>query len=701
MSADPCELTQAFRSRSTDEVVKLIVLWKDIQNEFENAKSIRNGESLNYTTSDRLSTWSNARGTGKVHSTGETASLTEITSENGELRHHNTGFCTQPSAEYTTGLGTLIQTFDALVDTYISTTNNSLIMSSTRTIHLVKHEGYDLKRPTEFFERYGSYILALIYMVKFGITAAGLIVPPLASLRILEGLDTTREHVKYLKNNIGPLVDITIKALEDFKSNGVTITELVTDYTDFDKLAALEGADLRQLESFLKLKDEKQVLGSLYRIVTLEGHVKWTGRIEIEIRSSVLARQFYDTMVKAPRIQELEITLKWDVTMDDLRSSKASTTFSLVSPNPLWHVFQVSSVLCESGIPFKEKGKSLNVPFEYCTALTALELEPDHPDSIAKVAQDILNKLNKLESLKIDCGDISVTTRALERKIQFLEDERFTDLAIEYTVEEDDEGQLADLLRRTPNLKHLQIGCKTKRFLAITNLSLLTFKEDRHAYMDSLQDGMSITDTNPVNDFIRDYGWSVVFSDEYRTYKSEFAADILDYFPITRDTQLESLRLNCQYFTAVGFGRVDRIIKRSPNFKDLGLIVDIHNARGESESTRPWTALKKIKILGVKLQPEEWKTVIEAIDFSELQHLNPWNSRITREAFKLLVDRISDNNTPKMQFLTLDIRHTGIADIRATLKELQKKAPLIEIIGTPSVIGLFTLPSLQPSNQDK
>ncbi|KAI8359010.1 hypothetical protein B0O80DRAFT_443113, partial [Mortierella sp. GBAus27b] len=38
---------------------------------------------------------------------------------------------------------------------------------------------------------------------------------------------------------------------------------------------ALEGADLRKLETFLKNKDGNKVLGNLYRTVTSEGHVKW------------------------------------------------------------------------------------------------------------------------------------------------------------------------------------------------------------------------------------------------------------------------------------------------------------------------------------------------------------------------------------------------------------------------------------------
>ncbi|KAF9982300.1 hypothetical protein BGZ65_003025, partial [Modicella reniformis] len=225
-------------------------------------------------------------------------------------------------------------------------------------VHLAKHEGYDLEQPTKFFERYGPYVLTLMNMVKYGIVAAGLVVPSLASLKIVEGLDGAQKHLEYLKKNIVSLVDDTINFLQDIKSNNEAGSELITGSSEFDQLEALEGADLRQLESYLRIKDQGRVLGNLYRIITPEGHVKWVcfdhyrvsyresskrqlrdivevnngrfieekGRIEIKISSSVLARQFYDAMIKSGSIQELDITLEWDATMGDLRIlSKAIT----------------------------------------------------------------------------------------------------------------------------------------------------------------------------------------------------------------------------------------------------------------------------------------------------------------------------------------------------------------------------------------
>ncbi|KAF9345691.1 hypothetical protein BGX26_002870 [Mortierella sp. AD094] len=217
-------------------------------------------------------------------------------------------------------------------------------------IHLAKHEGYDIEQPNEFFDKYGSYILTLMQMFKYGITTASVIVPALSTLKLLDNVEAIKDKIDSATKSIGNLVDEAINFLETRQSNAANI-DIQSGESKFDKLEALEGADLRQLESYLKVNDSARVLGNLYRIVTLEGHVKWVcldhyretykeaavqqlkdiveansgtfteeiGKIEIAITSNTLAKQFYDAMVKARGIQELDITFGWDATMNDLR----------------------------------------------------------------------------------------------------------------------------------------------------------------------------------------------------------------------------------------------------------------------------------------------------------------------------------------------------------------------------------------------
>ncbi|KAF9349095.1 hypothetical protein BGX34_002056 [Mortierella sp. NVP85] len=141
-------------------------------------------------------------------------------------------------------------------------------------VHLAKHEGYDLERPKEFFEKYGSYVMAMMCMIKYGIIAGSIVVPPLANLKILEGLEDAQKNMDCFKRNFALLVNDTINFLQD-EGNGVVRDGPSLDDMGIDKVEALEGADLRQMGSHLKIQGERQVYGNLYRTITPQGHVKW------------------------------------------------------------------------------------------------------------------------------------------------------------------------------------------------------------------------------------------------------------------------------------------------------------------------------------------------------------------------------------------------------------------------------------------
>lgn len=112
----------------------------------------------------------------------------------------------------------------------------------------------------------------------------------------------------------------------------------------FKELAALEGADLRRLNSFLRNKDADKILGNLYRIMTDQGHVngvclnhhKETYRhtalssfvqsveaagetydphfrkVTISLTSSTSAKDFLKRLVgQSPAIDVLDVSLDW------------------------------------------------------------------------------------------------------------------------------------------------------------------------------------------------------------------------------------------------------------------------------------------------------------------------------------------------------------------------------------------------------
>lgn len=225
-------------------------------------------------------------------------------------------------------------------------------------IHLAKHEGYDLDQPSEFFDRYGSYVLAIMKFLKYGAMAAEVVVPPFALFKVVEGLDTIQKSLKMTADTIGSLVDETIKHIQDLQGSKQNDRDTSSGPMKLDDIEALEGADLRQLQLYLNAKDKGRVLGDLFRIFTHEGHVKWVcidhykenyrktairrlkevlsanggyfneerGEVSIHLASEAAADQFYEAMVKARGVRRLYIALKWDATLSDLRKFASAIT---------------------------------------------------------------------------------------------------------------------------------------------------------------------------------------------------------------------------------------------------------------------------------------------------------------------------------------------------------------------------------------
>lgn len=235
--------------------------------------------------------------------------------------------------------------------------------SLSHDIHLARHEGYDLDRPNEFFRKYGSYVLALLQMLKYGVAAAGMVVPPLNNLKVADGLEYAEAGLKAVEKGLAPRVDSAIEYLQGLTTaqDGVSrdlgdanSTSTLMDPISNGRLEGLEGADLRHLGSFLKASDEGKVLGNLYRTVTPKGHVKWvcldhyresygaaalqefketvelnggtydqrTGRVAMRLASPILARQFYTMLLSTRLVHELDLTLDWNTAFEDLRTLK-------------------------------------------------------------------------------------------------------------------------------------------------------------------------------------------------------------------------------------------------------------------------------------------------------------------------------------------------------------------------------------------
>ncbi|KAF9948443.1 hypothetical protein BGZ72_009648 [Mortierella alpina] len=286
-------------------------------------------------------------------------------------------------------------------------------------IHRAKHEGYEINRPTEFFQRYGAYALIILKMLKFGITVAGVAVPALPFLISAESMGQITTSFKYWEENIELGVNRAIGHIDNtLEHDGAAV--------QVENKEALEGADLRKLETFLKAKDGDKVLGDLYRTVTDEGHVKWVcvdhyrenyqqstakdfqrtldavggsfdrslGRVEVTLRSRALAEQFFSAMGKARSLYELDIVFDWACTTSDLEqlevALKKSTRVSILRLDiEQFRTSNLSSTSAQYGVLFRIKGlpnmRIIQVVLSK-DVVKLLSIRPKTPSSVCKLS---------------------------------------------------------------------------------------------------------------------------------------------------------------------------------------------------------------------------------------------------------------------------------------------------------------------------
>ncbi|CAO3565309.1 unnamed protein product [Mortierella alpina] len=227
-------------------------------------------------------------------------------------------------------------------------------------IHFAKHEGYEIARPSKFFEQYDPYVLTILKMIKYSITVAGMAMPAFSQLISPDILGQSITSLKVLEDTIVPGADQVIGMMDSISDDPTEGIEGITGQAESKE--ALESVDLRMLVTILKEKGGNMALGDLYRTVTDEGHVKWVcinhyqenfnrtsvetlrraveslggffdeneGLVQVDLRSRAAAKQFYLAMENARSVQELNIILNWDCTTTDLQLLEEALTKSAV-----------------------------------------------------------------------------------------------------------------------------------------------------------------------------------------------------------------------------------------------------------------------------------------------------------------------------------------------------------------------------------
>lgn len=237
-------------------------------------------------------------------------------------------------------------------------------------VHLTDHKGYELSRPTEFFEQYGAFLLGTLRILKHCLEVASA-VAPVAGL-VHGGVRAVMREVTTFADShlesIDSSIDFLKETLEGHQVNMGLGQDCDADSQRSDTssqrsnaesqqsdhlqtIAALEGADLRRLHTFLRGNDEDKVLGDLYRVTTDTGHVKWVclkhyreqyrtakmpsfiqsveaadghydlhfRKVIITLKSTIAAKDFLRRLVSQGSIvNELHVTLAWNFWSSDL-----------------------------------------------------------------------------------------------------------------------------------------------------------------------------------------------------------------------------------------------------------------------------------------------------------------------------------------------------------------------------------------------
>ncbi|KAG0210058.1 hypothetical protein BGX31_001987 [Mortierella sp. GBA43] len=176
--------------------------------------------------------------------------------------------------------------------------------NSSAKIHLADHQGYELEKAQEFFEDYGSYVQAILYILTNGITAPGIHVPSMAHVKLTEGVYEVRSSLDLATNTIESLIQRTVAFMERIPSRKETIDRE-------SALDLLEHTDLQPLVQYLKNGSD---LGGLCPRVMNSGGVQW------------VCAKHYHLQGHEPKV--------WELRENDLR--KADGSLGVRKGDQLW-----------------------------------------------------------------------------------------------------------------------------------------------------------------------------------------------------------------------------------------------------------------------------------------------------------------------------------------------------------------------------
>ncbi|KAG0221667.1 hypothetical protein BGX31_009646, partial [Mortierella sp. GBA43] len=440
-------------------------------------------------------------------------------------------------------------------------------------VHMTNHPGYDLKRPKEFFDKYRSYILTVMYMVKYGAMTAGIVVPPLLQPRPAGMIGQGQEQDCLTKENIGQLIDDTITHLEEM--NRDTDSDTNTQRWDLIRI------DLNDVKSYLEVNEGDHLPGSILQLTRLERHYSWVcgeHRYEWTVQHlNDIVNAIGGTYVKSSET----IVIKVD------SGSVTKQLYDIVT--------EICMIQC-----VKDK-LPLNMD---CGRLSLTT-------NNSRKVQEVVMTIERLSNLTTD-------------DIEFIGQCNLIKLSIEQTPATTDEDRLINILRQSHTLEELHVGCLGERSLDIIKLIVSTrekaLQEGRPTALHTfelMEEGLRLSqfdsdwdnydhisatlkfskgsteidvDTRMVlknwkeaaegdwiSNLFRQYGWSISRLNTSYKFNDHLAA-LLDNSTQIHGSKLTHLVLAQLSLTTAGMDSMDRVVKRSRRLTFFELrLVGLHN----------------------------------------------------------------------------------------------------------------------------
>ncbi|CAF2191010.1 unnamed protein product [Rotaria magnacalcarata] len=142
-------------------------------------------------------------------------------------------------------------------------------------MHVAPHEGYSIKKARDFVVKYAPYLRTTIQIAQVLLSVGGPLIPQLgnAATVINNVVPSQFKNPKYyidMKQQLQMVDDLLNKVDNQQYRAGASVVG-----RHQSRGTALQGAELREIQTYLERVDDKRSLGNLYRKVTADGHVRW------------------------------------------------------------------------------------------------------------------------------------------------------------------------------------------------------------------------------------------------------------------------------------------------------------------------------------------------------------------------------------------------------------------------------------------